>query len=448
MSDKTDLLVLGATGFTGTLITRYLQAHPQRSQFSLALGARSPKKLDALVRSLNLPASVKLVDVDVTNPDDIERAVRGTRVVINTVGPYWLWGTPVVRACVRNSVHYVDLTGEAAWTKQIIREFDYYATKTGAIIVPASGFDSVPSDISAYLANKTLKSLPPTNGEYVQAGPSTSAQLFRGGVSGGTIASAMTMIEKVPKHVLKEARLPYSLSPVVGVVRPPFKALYKLPVPGAKQLLGGFFVMAPTNRSVVQRTFGLLEWQVAEGKRKEAQVERYGPQFSYDEFQVMPSAFSAIMLSAAVVLGLSMLIIKPIRNLAKKYLPQSGEGPSEEAMQNGSFHITNITTSTTTPPVQVKTIVKGKGDPGYLLTAIMISESALSILLPLASESQEAVPTPGKSNNIHALTALAQQGGVLTSMTAFGDVLIKRLEETGRFEFSSSVVGGVEKKNV
>ena len=98
MSDKSDILVLGATGFTGKLITRYLSAHPQRPQFSLALGARSPKKLKTLVNDLNLlESSVKLVQVDVNNEGDVERAVRSTRVVINTVGPYWFWGTPVVR---------------------------------------------------------------------------------------------------------------------------------------------------------------------------------------------------------------------------------------------------------------------------------------------------------------------------------------------------------------
>ena len=93
-----DILVLGATGFTGNLIASYLSTHPQRSQFSLALGARSPKKLKALVDNLNLlQSSVKLVQVDVNNEGDVERAVRSTRVVINTVGPYWFWGTPVVR---------------------------------------------------------------------------------------------------------------------------------------------------------------------------------------------------------------------------------------------------------------------------------------------------------------------------------------------------------------
>jgi len=110
MSDKSDIFVLGATGFTGNLITRYLSAHPQRSQFSLALGARSPKKLKALVDKLNLSeSSVKLVQVDVTDEGDVERAVRSTRVVINTVGPYWLWGTPVVRYVSRKILYFVTL---------------------------------------------------------------------------------------------------------------------------------------------------------------------------------------------------------------------------------------------------------------------------------------------------------------------------------------------------
>jgi len=106
MSDKSDILILGATGFTGKLITSYLSTHPQRSQFSLALGARSPPKLKALVEKLNLSNSVRLVQVDVTDQADVERAVRSTRVVINTVGPYWLWGTPVVRYVFQQFIKY------------------------------------------------------------------------------------------------------------------------------------------------------------------------------------------------------------------------------------------------------------------------------------------------------------------------------------------------------
>ncbi|KAF8167524.1 Saccharopine dehydrogenase-domain-containing protein [Crassisporium funariophilum] len=456
MADKSDLLVLGATGFTGKLITRYLSAHPQRSQFKLAIGARSPKKLRELVEALDLPASVGLVQVDVTNDEEVERAVRGTRVVINTVGPYWLWGTPVVRACVRNGVHYVDLTGETAWNKKIILEFDYYATKTGAIIVPSCGFDSIPSDTSAHLANKTLKSLgPASNGQYHDAGVSTTAHHFKSGVSGGTIASVMVGIEQLPKHLRRQSMKPYTLSPFEGERPLPFRFVNKLPIPGATTLIGAFFVMGPGNTALVQRTFGLLELQakglehsclatrVKHKDEKEVRVQRYGPEFRYNEWQVVPSTMYAIAFTAALVIGFSMLLVKPFRYVAKMYLPKSGEGPSDEKMAKGWFSVTNITTSTSNPAVQVKSVMKGQGDPGYLLTAIMISESALCILLPTVSDSKKKSASNGDaSNNVHALSALAQQGGVLTPMTAFGDVLIKRLEETGRFTFSSSVVDG------
>lgn len=126
MSDKSDILVLGATGFTGSLITGYLSTHPQRSQFSLALGARSPTKIKALVEKLKLSeSSVKLVQVDITDEAGVERAVCSTRVVINTVGPYWRWGTPVVR-CVyeglllkKIGLLFLDLVQEMAFTMLI-----------------------------------------------------------------------------------------------------------------------------------------------------------------------------------------------------------------------------------------------------------------------------------------------------------------------------------------
>ncbi|KAF8963594.1 Saccharopine dehydrogenase-domain-containing protein [Flammula alnicola] len=422
MADKTDILVLGATGYTGGLITRYLSAHPQRSQFSLAIGARSPQKLKELVQQLSLPSSVKIIQVDVTNPDEIDAAVSQTRVVINTVGPYWLWGTPVVRACVRRGIHYVDLTGEAAWIKKIIIEFDYFATKTGSIVVPSCGFDSVPSDISAFLANKTLKSVGPSStGEYLTVGPSTSGFRFRCGISGGTIASAMVSLDKIPKRIARESRQAYVLSPFIGL-RPTFRFLYNLPIPNAKTLKGAIFFMASLNRAIVQRTFGLLE---LEARTSPCHLLSYGSTFCYDEFMVTSGTVSALLFTAVLVVGYSMMLVKPIRAIVEKFLPQSGDGPTDENMQKGFFHVTNITSSASSPPVQVKTVVKGKGDPGYLLSA---SKSYLHSAL-------DYVP------NVHALPPLAQQGGVLTPMTAFGDALLQRLEESGRFEFSSSIIG-------
>ncbi|KAF9050022.1 saccharopine dehydrogenase [Panaeolus papilionaceus] len=441
MSEKVDILVLGATGYTGRLITKYLANHPQKAHFSLALGARTASKLRTVAEECGLQNSVKLISVDVTNPEDVENAVKQTRVVINTVGPYWTWGTPVVQACIRNSVHYVDLTGETAWVKQIIRRFDYSATKTGSVIVPSCGFDSIPSDISAHLANKTLKSL------HLSPGNSTSSQAMKGGVSGGTISSAFTTFEKVPRRLLKESGLQYSLSPYVGIIKPEFRAIYKLPILGEATLIGGPFVMAPTNKHIVQRTWGLLEYEAREKKTKEAELTRYGPQFSYDEFMQTNGVVSALLLTTALIIGFGALVISPVsplRAIAKKLLPQAGEGPMPADLEKGFLKLTNVTSAASSPDVQVKTVIRGKGDPGYLLTAIMISESALSFILPPPSESKDLKP-PGQNNNIHALPSFARQGGILTPMTAFGDVLIKRLEESQRFSFSSSFIGHSKK---
>jgi short subunit dehydrogenase-like uncharacterized protein len=212
-----------------------------------------------------------------------------------------------------------------------------------------------------------------------------------------------------------------------------------------KSLIGGFFIMGPGNTALVQRSYGLLELQAKTVRSstsvsgKEALLGCYGSDFKYAEFQVMSSITSVIMYTVAMAFGVGMLLVSPIRYFLKKILPQSGEGPSEEQMQKGFFKVMNITASTSSPPVQVQTIIKGSSDPGYSSTAVMIAECALCCLLPLVSETRSA--NHNKKDNLHALTPLARKGGVLTPMTAFGDVLIRRLEETGKFEFSSSIVG-------
>lgn len=234
MPDKTDLLVLGATGHTGRLITRYLSQHPHRNSFTLAVGARSLTKLQRVLEEDNLrdDSSIHIVQVDVTKEVEVERAVKSTQVVINTVGPYWRWATPVVKACTKFGVHYVDVTGETVWIRHIILQcvylswlqheflthlrhsYDFAATKTGSIIVPSCGFDSVPSDLAAYLSNKTLKSLRTP----LDVGTSTSAFKLRSGISGGTFSTIMTMLEDVPKKDLKDSGAEYSLSPGMALL--------------------------------------------------------------------------------------------------------------------------------------------------------------------------------------------------------------------------------------
>ncbi|KAF7983029.1 hypothetical protein HWV62_24676 [Athelia sp. TMB] len=415
-------------GFTGHLITRYLYAHPDRGQkFTFAVGARSKSKLNDLVSELSLDSTVETIVVDVTKPEQIESAVKKVKVVINTVGPYHRWGTPVVGACVRNGIHYVDLTGEAFWIRDIIDKFDYVASRTGSIVVPSSGFDSVPSDAVVFLANKTFKE---TMGLDTAIENSTTAVKIKGGISGGTLSTIISSMEEVPKDKLRRAARGYALSPVKGLSYPPIKLLYSLPI---KNIVGSFFGMAPGNKQIVQRSWGLQELEartLALGSGQgiaEQKKLTYGRQLKYDEFLAMPNRFIAAAFSFVFAVSMATLaFVKPWRWLVKKLVTQPGSGPSDESMKKGWFSYTNISSSVPTassPRRYVETTIHAKGDPGYLATAVMISESALAILL-----------------EHDKLPALGRRGGILTPMTALGDVLIKRLTDTGRFTFNSELL--------
>ncbi|KAF9234190.1 Saccharopine dehydrogenase-domain-containing protein [Melanogaster broomeanus] len=410
-----DILLLGATGYTGRLIARYLATHPQRHAFTFALAARSDSKLKALVHEYQeYLADVPTFVVDITENEDLDRVVERARVVINTVGPYWCWGTPVVRACVRHGRHYVDLAGEAHWIKDVIFEFDYAATQSGSVIVPCAGLDSVPSDILAYLGNKTLKAFA---GPSATVDMSTSAWKLRGvRISGGTFSTILTYLETVPDEKAKAAMMNFALSPIRGTPSPRPRAFYSLPLSNPP-IQGTLYPMAMVNLQVVQRSWGLPG-----GEHEDTSELPYGSQFKYEEFLALPSRlyslFDGAVLHLVSSLPLMFYGLSEVRWLARKIMPKPGEGLADD--------ITNITKSV--PNAQgrttsIRTIFRGKGEPGYLITSIMIAECALSLVLDADS-----------------LPAFSKRGGVLTPMTAFGDVLIERLKACGRIGIESEVI--------
>ncbi|KAJ7176765.1 Saccharopine dehydrogenase-domain-containing protein [Mycena filopes] len=411
MSTKPSVLVLGATGFTGKLITKYLASHRESAAFTLALGARSKARLDELVADLSLGSDVQLHVVDVTSPAQLDAVVAKAVVVINTVGPFWTWGTPVVNACARQGIHYVDLTGETPWIKRVITMFHYTATKTGAIIVPSSGFDSVPADITNFLASKTLREFAR---DRVDIDTSVSAYVLKGGFSGGTVSTGLTGLT-IPKNELRMGKADYSLSPALGAPPLPRRLIHRLFLPDTRRTLtGAFYFMAPTNRALVQRSWGLFETET-----EDRTLPRYGPAFKYDEFLVTGGPVSAVLLTLGMVIGFGAFMISPVRSF-RPFLVC--------ARKNGFLKVTNITTAAPSPA----RATPAASDPGYSLTAVLISEAALTLALTPASK----------------LPVMARRGGVLTPATALGDPYVERLVASGRVTFESKIVNAEGKKTV
>ncbi|KAI0076364.1 NAD(P)-binding protein [Panus rudis PR-1116 ss-1] len=424
-----DLLVLGATGFTGKLITKYLFEHPEKSKFSFAIAGRSKSKLEELKRTLRLDDSVRVIQVDVSSKTQLDEVIKQAKVVINTVGPFYLYSTPVVEACARNGTHYVDLSGEPHWTHDIIFEYDYLATKTGSVIIPSAGYDSIPSDLAVYLSYKHLKSVSPNSSiEY-----SVNAHKVRGGFSGGTIATLLSSLENLSWKERAKSAQDWYISMVQGPPQTRPKLLYKLPFSNPP-VYGALSPMASINCANVQRTWGLFE-HVKRSSRDPVttqQLPSYGPKFKFEEFFVRKSLFQSIVFSLGLITFVAALMIPPVRWFAKFFLPKPGEGPSEDVQKRGYLELTNITTSSDHPAKNIRTIIKGRGDPGYSLTAVMISEAALSLLLD--NSELPAFSDTWRKNSEYGV------GGILTPVTALGEVLVRRLEKTGRMTFSTEVV--------
>jgi short subunit dehydrogenase-like uncharacterized protein len=424
MTQKTDILVLGATGFTGKLVVRYLSTHPDYTstppKFSFGLAGRSLSKLSKLADELSLPEhSVPRVVVDTASPAQIDAAILSTRVVINVVGPFWKYSRPVVVACAERGVHYVDLTGEPPFMHFVVDACDASARASKAIIVPAAGQDCVPSDLTLFLANKTLKARFPGR----SLGHSTSVFRAWGDISGGTLATLFSIFEDIPAEARKLGQGAWALSPLKGLPQPGLKLTYDLPHDG---IVGGLWAMASVDKAVVQRSWGLFE-RAAQANPDDAQAKEnsYGPELVYDEFFETGNKLFGALFTAVLVLMVLLAAFWPTRWLMKKLLPQPGTGPSESALNKGYIKINNLTYSSADASGKralVRTRMDGKGDPGYLLASVLISESALALAL-----------------DYEKLPALARAGGALTPATAIGDVLLDRLSRTDKISFESQI---------
>ncbi|MFC6007964.1 saccharopine dehydrogenase family protein [Angustibacter luteus] len=393
-----DVVVFGATGFVGRLVADYLAEHAPAS-LRIGLGGRSLERLEAVRRTLGERArDWPLIVADGADDDALAELAGRTRVVATTVGPYLRYGLPLAKACAAAGTHYADLTGEVLFVRASIDAVDESARASGARIVHACGFDSIPSDLGVLLLHQAAAA--DGAGELTDT---TLVAVMKGGFSGGTIDSMRAQVEAVQseKSLRRIVVDPYALSPDrddepdLGDERDRV-AVFE------SDLLGGWvgpFVMASFNTRIVRRSNALQGWA-------------YGRSFRYRELAGYGRGTRARVTANAVtgVLGgvLAGMQKPRMRGLVDRLLPSPGEGPSAEKRAAGFFRMR--VRSTTTSGVDYVATVAAQGDPGYAATAVMLGESALA----LAEGS-----------------GLPEAAGVLTPATGIGDALVQRLRVAG-----------------
>ena len=406
-SRRHDVVLWGATGFTGALVAEYLAEGLPETGLRLALGGRSSRKLetlrDRLAERFPDAADLPLVVADSHDRPSLDTMAADAEVVCTTVGPYAKYGHELVEACVDAGTDYCDLTGEVPFIRAMIDRHHDRARSTGARIVHCCGFDSIPSDLGTLMLQEAAveRFAVPADRVTLVVGAS------RGGFSGGTVASLTNVVEqaKADREIRRIVSDPYALNPE-GERRGPDGP--DLLGPRFDPELGrwtGPFVMASINTRVVRRSNALLGW-------------RYGRDFRYAEVTGFSSGFKGRIVAGAVAAGIGALVgalgLGPTRTLLlKTVLPKSGEGPDLETRENGFFNISlhGQGASTDKGDFELTARVRGHKDPGYGETATMLGEAALCLALDGAE-----LPSPG---------------GVLTPASAMGMTLVGRLRRAG-----------------
>jgi short subunit dehydrogenase-like uncharacterized protein len=404
---KFDVLLWGATGFTGRLVAEYLLArYGVRGEIKWAIGGRNRAKLESVRAELCAidprAAEIPIVVGDASDRASLDPIVKDARVVCTTVGPYAIYGREMVAACVDAATDYCDLTGETPFIREMIDAHHDRAKKTGARIVHCCGFDSIPSDLGTLMLQEHARALGSRCIEVkCMAGESS------GGMSGGTIASMLNIAESAAKD-RKIARVlmdPYALDPEGGARGQDGADQRGVRFDEDLRKWTGPFVMAAINTRVVRRSNALLGYA-------------WGKDFRYSESMSFGRGPKGWGIAAGLSVGIAAFIgaaaLPPTRKLLARALPAPGEGPSKEKREHGFFvtRLVGITESKngSSAPAKLLGVVKGQQDPGYGETSKMIGESAVCLA------KDDAIP---------------KAGGILTPASSMGMRLVERLRAQG-----------------
>ena len=383
MSDarEFDIIVYGATGYTGRLVAEYLKT---KKGLKWAMAGRSANKLAEVRDLVGAVADTPLIVADASDPASLDAMVKRTKVVLTTVGPYQLYGNELVEACVANGTDYTDLCGEPAWMRQKIDQHNEAAKASGARIVFSAGFDSIPFDLGVLMLQKHCVE------SFGAPAPRVKGRVraMKGTFSGGTAASLKATMVAASKDpaVIRYLTNPFSLAG--GFEGPAQPAGNK---PEYDESIGSWatsFVMAPINTKNVHRTNALLG-------------QAFGADFVYDE----------MMLTGPGEQGEAMAKhVASTPMMGGDNDPKPGVGPTKEERDTGFYDVLFI--AEYPDGRTAKLSVKGDRDPGYGSTSKMISETAIAL-----SENQGA-------------------GGVTTPGAALGETLVDRLQKYAGLSFA------------
>ena len=399
MSDKQrkyDVVLLGASGFTGRLVAEYLlQQYGVDGDLTWAMAGRNREKLQQVRSELTGTGSqaIPILIADSNDAGSLADLAAACSVICTTVGPYALFGSGVVEACVNAGTHYCDLTGEVQWMRRMIAAHQAGAEASGAKIVHTCGFDSIPSDLGVFFLQQQMIANHGVPARHVRY----RVQSASGGFSGGTVASMLNMMDEVEKDPAVQRVLedPYALLPS-GVHRgddqhESTRAAYD----DAFECWTIPFVMAGINTRVVRRSNALLDFA-------------YGEDFRYDEAVLLPQgrgSLTARVAAFATSAGTGVMTVKPLRKLAQRWLPAPGEGPDRKKRERGSFDIRLYGHHPDDPDKDMCARVTGDRDPGYGSTSKMLAESAVCL----------------------ARDDLSSRGGIWTPASGMGQPLVERL---------------------
>lgn len=385
---KFDIVVYGASGFTGKLVAEYLAAqYGAGSGLTWAMAGRSRDKLAAVRDEIGAPKDTPLIEADASDPASLKAMVGQAKAILTTVGPYQLYGSDLVAACAASGTDYLDLCGEPAWMRQMIDAHHATAQASGARILFSCGFDSIPFELGVFFLQNAAKA------QFGAACPVVKGRVrkMKGTFSGGTAASLKATYAAAAKDlsIVPLLKNPFALTPGFEGPKQP---------PGNKPLhdddLGMWvapFVMATINTRNVHRSNLLMGFP-------------YGKEFVYDEMMLAgPGEKGEAMAKAIVGANASM---------GGPGGPKPGEGPSKEERETGMYDILFV--GLAPDGKQIRASVKGDRDPGYGSTSKMIGESAVC----LVREAKDVA------------------GGIWTPGAALGDRLIKRLTDHAGLQFT------------